>query len=241
MRLYENFCSIIKMDLKVFFASICLFSMIGSYCATRFKQYELQTVPTDVIDGSLIQRNAASAKSCVYLCATLGVYACNTAHFSDTCDLMMTSCDASVSVTSGTFWKIKPFVQTCDPGWTFNCGSCYQVYTTPLNWSDAKSSCEALGAHLATITGSSETKFLEKMMSVGKHPSVHYWIGGSDAEEEARWEWVTGEVATYRNFGVNQPNAGGDANCLTFISPLIVWNDVKCEAALNYVCEKELN
>ncbi|MBS7230132.1 T9SS type B sorting domain-containing protein [Flavobacterium psychroterrae] len=72
----------------------------------------------------------------------------------------------------------------------------YYLYVPSIGitWTDAKTAAEArtyygLKGYLATISSTDEAKL------VGEQASGTGWIGGSDAESEGIWKWVTGPEA----------------------------------------------
>jgi hypothetical protein len=71
----------------------------------------------------------------------------------------------------------------------------YQRFDQYVTWDTAKSSCEALGAHLITITSAAEDGFIQnsQLFSVN-------WIGASDADVETKIQWVTGEPWVYKYY-----------------------------------------
>lgn len=84
-------------------------------------------------------------------------------------------------------------------------GNYYQVVDTALTWTQAKDYCESLGGHLATIKDKNEQKFIESIISENSS-STFYWLGGTDAEKDGDWKWLTSEKWNYSNWQNNEPN-----------------------------------
>ncbi len=123
-------------------------------------------------------------------------------------------------------------------------GHHYELISTTLSWTDAKSEAEAsifqgVNGHLVTITSGSEDAFVEGLVTDDKR----VWIGLTDEVSEGTFEWVTGEPVTYTNWLTGEPN---DANGLEDFVELLseppfngVWNDLPNVWSLNngYVVE----
>lgn len=112
-----------------------------------------------------------------------------------------------------------------------------------ITWTAAKSAAEArtyfgLQGYLATITS------VEEAQLSGEQSSGAGWIGGSDAETEGVWKWVTGPEAgtvfwngaingstsNYANWNSNEPNQAGNEDYAHVTAPGIgidgSWNDL---------------
>ena len=135
---------------------------------------------------------------------------------------------------------------------TFNGdGHVYEVYDIGMSWSDAKQYCENLGGYLACITSSDEQDFLTDLIrNVNKS---FFWLGGSDADVEGTWTWLSGEPWGYSNWGGNNPNNDysgtedylGMTNVSRSWANRFQWNDWTNEGSADslsdfgFVCEFE--
>lgn len=72
------------------------------------------------------------------------------------------------------------------------------------SWKNIKTYCETVGAHLATITSHEENEVVHQLLENSGFRSA--FIGGTDAESEGIWKWITGEEWSYENWGGNEPD-----------------------------------
>ncbi len=123
---------------------------------------------------------------------------------------------------------------------------CYQYFGTVATFDAAKAACEALGAHLVTISSGDENTFVWNLSG------DEQWIGASDGKDQydnevGTYTWVTSETWDYENWSEGQPNAvetdcPGDPNCYehcAFQWDAGAWNDRYCGHEIPYVCEFE--
>ena len=102
-----------------------------------------------------------------------------------------------------------------------------------VTWSETKALAEAenyygLKGYLATILSADEAKL------IGEQASGTGWIGGSDAETEGVWKWVTGPeagtVMSYTFWNTGEPNQLGDEDYAHITQPGVgikgSWNDL---------------
>jgi hypothetical protein len=67
----------------------------------------------------------------------------------------------------------------------------YAIIRDKMSWGKAQEHCKKLGGHLVTITSATEYAYIQKLLIRGKVSSC--WFGGTDADEEGKWQWITGE------------------------------------------------
>ena len=115
----------------------------------------------------------------------------------------------------------------------------YKIFYDTLTWEEAKSACEAMGGHLATITSQEEQKMIESLNT----QNSKLWIG-SYKNSAGQWCWVTGEPWKYQNWGDGEPNNSSnvvaDESCVA-VWP-VKWNDLANSNTYEqsgYICEWE--
>jgi hypothetical protein len=109
----------------------------------------------------------------------------------------------------------------------------YQIVSEPFLWTDAKSNAEARGGHLGTITSEEEWQLIRTLLEPEFSSFERVWLGGTDAETEGSWKWVTGENLVYHRWAVDapgwpaEPRDGTSANYLDWMESYkdYAWND----------------
>ena len=112
-------------------------------------------------------------------------------------------------------------------------GHCYRLFTSNLNWSNAKTACTDRGGYLTSITDSSENTVIDNNVSADT------WIGLNDIASESNWIWESSESYSYDNFAGGEPsNSWGNEDCVV-IRTSGQWNDANCSDSKDYMCEAE--
>merc|ERR1712213_53482 len=128
----------------------------------------------------------------------------------------------------------------CESGYTEVGSKCYKVNTGPLNYLESLKSCISMGAELATVSSQTEQDAVFALTG-----SSGAWIGLTDFLDEGDFSWVDGtafdETSSFNNWRSNAPNNGnGNQHCVQ-IRPDGEWDDVICNKAQAYVCQKAAN
>ena len=120
-------------------------------------------------------------------------------------------------------------------------------------WHNANAECKGLGAQLVKIESAEENDFLRRTFL--KAPTGTYWIGLTDQEEEEEGKWICTDrslLGNYSNWGNTNPNnLGNGQHCGHIVKGTDYqlegyifrnyngeWNDFKCHAQLEYICEQ---
>ncbi|XP_073672071.1 CD209 antigen-like protein C [Paramisgurnus dabryanus] len=118
-------------------------------------------------------------------------------------------------------------------GWIYKKISFYFISSELKSWNESRSYCRERGADLIIINNREEQDFVQK--ESGKDS---IWIGLSDIDEESRWKWVDGSTLTTSFWSPGEPNGGRGENCVESVSS--GWNDLPCDRALIWICEKKI-
>ncbi len=118
---------------------------------------------------------------------------------------------------------------------------------TKLSWEGARTYCENLGGHLATITSQEEQDAIYSYIS-SYASDEDIWIGINDIDNEGDWSsWITGEEVTYTNWGTNEPDdayggqdygviCNGSRSGSSYSISAGQWDDVSLSSA-RFLCE----
>ena len=145
--------------------------------------------------------------------------------------------DTNTATLSGNTWpsryvEVGSSIPDTTPQITWN-GHRYQAYNENLTWEEAKSRCESLGGHLATITSSLEQEQVETLLRQSRTTQGGYWLGAS-ADVSGFWKWTTDEEfeRQYTNFPGGQQESSGNYLYM-YWSPNSATNAVTASVASN--------
>jgi hypothetical protein len=114
-------------------------------------------------------------------------------------------------------------------------GHCYFPLAARGSWMAASTSCQAVGAHLATI-GSAE----EQTAVAAIQPNQDRWIGlsrpAASLPVATSYAWITAEPASYAHWGNGEPNFTGE--CVRIMQGA-TWADNPCTTNYYALCERE--
>ncbi|XP_036439660.1 CD209 antigen-like protein A [Colossoma macropomum] len=128
-------------------------------------------------------------------------------------------------------------LHTCNvTGWLYFKSSFYYISTEKKSWDDSRQYCRERGADLVIINSSEEQDFLANILVSIK--SFIAWIGLTDRDTKGRWKWVDGSALTTGYWGDGEPNDTGEEDCVEFYPFNKKWNDRKCSAIEQWICEK---
>lgn len=86
-------------------------------------------------------------------------------------------------------------------------GHRYAITSDKCNWDDAKQFALEQGGYLVIINSMAENDFIRDTYRIPLSGIDDIlWIGLSDAEEEGIFRWVNGEIPTYTNWYLGEPN-----------------------------------
>jgi hypothetical protein len=131
--------------------------------------------------------------------------------------------------------SLHPAVTCTDPFVYYeSVSSCYYKISTPSNWTNARATCAAYGAYLATVEDLSENSFIASTFGTG------LWIGYNDIATENMFVWDSGSASSYTNWdpAYGEPNGGTSENCGLLVAST-KWYDVGCFNSFNTLCEME--
>ncbi|KAM4887907.1 CD209 antigen-like protein C isoform 2-T2 [Thomomys bottae] len=125
--------------------------------------------------------------------------------------------------------------QPCSWDWMSFQENCYFFSKVKRNWRDSMRACLDVEAQLVVIETDEEQSFLQQ----ASKNRGQAWMGLSDLNEEARWQWVNGlplleSFQKYWNKG--EPNNVDEEDCVEFLGD--GWNDAKCENRNFWICKK---
>lgn len=118
-------------------------------------------------------------------------------------------------------------------------GNYYLLIKGDYTWDQAKTYCEGLGGHLATVTSQGEDDICYQLWKNSGAKAC--WLGATDAELEGVWKWITHENWNYSNWGGNEPNGGTGENVLNYYGDYSDgrWNDSAADDEFPFICEWE--
>ncbi|XP_013888866.1 galactose-specific lectin nattectin [Austrofundulus limnaeus] len=127
----------------------------------------------------------------------------------------------------------------CLPGWTRYAGQCYLFRATATSWADAEGYCNRFGAHLTSIQGPDQYRFIRRLIEKATGTNTRTWVGGTNTDGD--WTWIDGSPFTFTNWGPGEPNnAGGNEHCMDInLNGQDYVNDENCDTKSASICAKD--
>ena len=112
---------------------------------------------------------------------------------------------------------------------------CYKLVSPaiPVTWDNANSGCKSLGSELASIESQCEQNTVFEVAN-----KAAAWIGGNDKDDPTNFSWINGDPWSYTNWNKNQPNHNSNQDCVKVKKNVGTWDDVSCNNAMLYCCQK---
>jgi hypothetical protein len=123
-------------------------------------------------------------------------------------------------------------------------GNAYMACSISSSFDDAEIRCQAQGMHLLRIDGGLAN---QRAMQLAQHIGSYVWIGGSNREDEARFEWTDGTAfyensapiaGVYQDFGPAQPVADAARRCVELHDSDGFWSNAPCTDTLQFICNR---
>lgn len=129
-------------------------------------------------------------------------------------------------------------------------GHCYFWVNSALMRDQARASCQAMNAHLVTITDAAENAAVanvapDALPDPNLASSIDSWTGLNDLATEMTHVWDTGEPFNFDAWRTGEPNNNNanDPNgedCVVFEGDTNQWDDRSCTLTpLRYICERD--
>ena len=129
-------------------------------------------------------------------------------------------------------------------------GKVYKIFDTATTYTNASRLCQSFGGQLARITNAEINERLRKAIDRIPLPAgakkISFFFGLTDLASEGQWAYIDGQIATYTNWELREPNGRRSENCAVLESDG-TWSDRPCNnqllslAPIYYICEKSKN
>ncbi|XP_063600597.1 uncharacterized protein LOC134776774 [Penaeus indicus] len=124
--------------------------------------------------------------------------------------------------------------EPCHPAFNKVFKECIHISADMLPWAEARTACRYIGGDLATPRDVNE---LQEYINA-KSDAKYLWLGGTDADDEGNWRWLSGRAVNASLWRPGKPDGGRLQNCLVLAAahtpPL---DDYFCSTAFSYVCQ----
>ncbi|XP_062296552.1 ladderlectin-like [Scomber scombrus] len=119
----------------------------------------------------------------------------------------------------------------CPDGWFSHASRCFLFVNTPMSWYNAEEHCNAMGAHLASVSNPREYTFLQRLTNTGGQSIA--WLGGFHLQ--GRWLWIDREGMYYTNWYAQSTSSSYP--CM-YLRNSNGWGNTQCGSAYRFICSK---
>ncbi|KAK7872115.1 hypothetical protein R5R35_005191 [Gryllus longicercus] len=116
----------------------------------------------------------------------------------------------------------------------------YRVHLAPLNWLEAKATCEREGAHLAVINSQEEANTIARILASQPIAVNYVSMGFHDLFSEGDHYTVLDKpvkLSGYNKWNKGEPNNLDNEDCGGFSASNMGYNDHQCNDILPFICE----
>ncbi|XP_053183732.1 ladderlectin-like [Scomber japonicus] len=121
----------------------------------------------------------------------------------------------------------------CPDGWFSHGSRCFLFVNTPMSWYNAEEHCNAMGAHLASVSNPREYSFLQQMTTTGGQSIA--WLGGFSLQ--GKWLWIDREGMYYTNWYCQVSSSSYP--CM-YLRNNNGWGNTQCGNAYRFICSKNM-
>jgi hypothetical protein len=114
-------------------------------------------------------------------------------------------------------------------------GGTYAYCIEARSFYDAEADCMNQGGHLVSFHDFAAYQEVANQASALK--MGEYWIGFNDQGLEGTFVWTDGTPSDFTNWNGGEPNDYGSGEDCAEATPGGSWNDLDCNAGLQYVCK----
>jgi hypothetical protein len=137
--------------------------------------------------------------------------------------------------------KLKRSSPDCHSGWTNNRGTCYYIeneYAAVEFLVPGLCKQKYKEGQMISITSSQEQDFISRLLQ----PNKTYWIGLNNSDKTGMFKWSDKSAVMFSQWDVYEPKldkASAHHVCVQIksVSGKFVWQTVKCDIRLNFICK----
>lgn len=124
------------------------------------------------------------------------------------------------------------------PGPTFSAGGrVFCVNPRPLPFDAAEEACRTFGGHLAKLASGELVAGAAAALRAELGLAGGFWMGLVEPTRD-RWAWVDAGAPSFGSWAPGEPNDAGGEDCAELVLPAGQWNDLGCQTARPFVCER---